>query len=134
MSEPKVSELLGNVGIQISADHVSNLLIKDQDAFHQEKDSLYEAGLPRSPWQHINDTSTRINGRNGYCHIVCHPLYTAYFPTEAKDHVTIIDVLSNQQGRRFLLNDDALGSLEALGLSLVKRRQVETAAPCNAHG
>src|ERR671924_1862174 len=102
MSEPKVAELLRGVGIQISAGQVSNLLIKDQAAFHGEKAALYEAGLASSPWQHLDDTSTRVNGQNGYCHIVCNPLYTAYFTTAAKDRLTIIDVLTNHRPRRFL--------------------------------
>src|SRR5207249_11926973 len=59
-----------------------NLLIKDHAVFHEEKAALYQAGLASSPWQHLDDTSTRVNGRNGYCHIVCNPLYTAYFTTE----------------------------------------------------
>ncbi len=124
MSEPKVAELLRSVGVQISDGQVSNLLIKDQAAFHGEKDALYQAGLASSPWQHLDDTSTRVNGQNGYCHIVCNPLYTAYFTTAAKDRLTIIDVLTNHRPRRFLVNAEALGYLEALGLSTVKHRQV----------
>jgi len=125
MSEPKVAELLHSVGVQISDGQVSNLLIKDQAAFHAEKDALYQAGLASSPWQHLDDTSTRVNGQNGYCHIVCNPLYTAYFTTPAKDRLTILDVLSNHRPRRFLMNAEALGSLEACGLSAVRRRQLE---------
>ena len=41
MSEPKILELFGSVGVQISEGQLSNLLIKDQDAFHAEKDALY---------------------------------------------------------------------------------------------
>jgi hypothetical protein len=124
MSEPKVAELLRSVGVQISDGQVSNLLIKDQAAFHGEKAALYQAGLASSPWQHLDDTSTRGNGQNGYCHIVCNPLYTAYFTTAAKDRLTIIDVLTNHRPRRFLVNAEALGYLEALGLSTVRHRQV----------
>jgi len=124
MSEPKVAELLRSVGVQISDGQVSNLLIKDQTAFHGEKDALYQAGLSSSPWQHLDDTSTRVNGQNGYCHIVCNPLYTAYFTTTAKDRLTIIDVLTNHRPRRFLVNAEALGYLKALGLSTVRHRQV----------
>src|SRR6266545_5412630 len=111
-------------GVQISDGHISNLLIKDQGAFHAEKDALYRAGLASSPWQHLDDTSTRVNGQNGYCHIVCNPLSTAYFTTAAKDRLTIIDVLTNPRPRRFLVNAEALGYLEALGLSTVRHRQV----------
>jgi hypothetical protein len=124
MSEPKVAELLRSVGIRISDGQVSNLLIKDQAAFHGEKDALYQAGLASSPWQHLDDTSTRVNGQNGYCHIVCNPLYTAYFTTTAKDRLTVIDVLTNHRPRHFVVNAEALGYVEASGLSAVRCRQL----------
>ena len=125
MSEPKVAELLRSVGMQVSDGQVSNLLIKGQAPFHAEKEALYQAGLASSPWQHLDDTSTRVNGQNGYCHIVCNPLYTAYFTTAAKDRLTIIDVLTNHRPRRFLVNAEAVGFMEACGLSTVRRQQVE---------
>jgi Transposase IS66 family len=124
MSEPKVAELLRSVGVQISDGQVSNLLLKDQTIFHAEKAALYQAGLASSPWQHVDDTSTRVNGQNGYCHIVCNPLYTAYFTTPAKDRMTILDVLTNHQPRRFLVNAEALSDVEVRGLSAVRRRQL----------
>jgi len=123
MSEPKIAELLRSVGVQISDGHLSNLLIKDQGAFHAEKAAVYQAGLASSPWQHLDDTSTRVNGQNGDCHIVCNPLYTAYFTTEAKDRLTILDVLTNHRPRRFLVNAEAVGFLAACGLSAVRRQQ-----------
>lgn len=125
MSEPKVAELLRSVGVQISDGQVSNLLIKGQAPFHAEKEALYQAGLASSPWQHLDDTSTRVNGQNGYCHIVCNPLYTAYFTTAAKDRLTIIDVLTNHRPRRFLVNAEALSFMEACGLSALRRQQME---------
>ena len=124
MSEPKVAELLRSVGVQISDGQVSNLLIKDHTVFHAEKAALYQTGLASSPWQHLDDTSTRVNGQNGYCHIVCNPLYTAYFTTATKDRLTVLDVLTNHRPRRFLVNAEALAVLEAGGLSAVRRRQV----------
>src|SRR5437016_11359056 len=129
MSEPKVAELLRSVGVQISDGQVSNLLIKGQAPFHAEKEALYQAGLASSPWQHLDDTSTRVNGQNGYCHIVCNPLYTAYFTMAAKDRLTIIDVLTNHRPRCFLVNEEALGYVEAFGLSAVRRWQVRQ-LPC----
>src|SRR3989454_1024345 len=124
MSEPKVAELLRSVGVQISDGQVSNLLIKDHAVFHAEKAALYQTGLASSPWQHLDDTSTRVNGQNGYCHIVCNPLYTAYFTTATKDRLTVIDVLTNHRPRRFLVNAEALDVLEAGGLSDVRCRLV----------
>jgi hypothetical protein len=124
MSEPKILEFFQHVGVQISDGTVSNLLIKDQTAFHIEKDAAYLAGLRSSPWQHLDDTATRVNGQHHHCHIVCNPLHTTYHTTPAKDRLTILDVLCNGAPRTFRLDDDALAYLDALGLAPVRRQQV----------
>jgi hypothetical protein len=123
-SEPKVAERLRSVGVQISDGPVSNLLIQDPTAFHEEKDALDQAGLASSPWQQLDDTSPRGNGQHGDCHIVCHPLYTAYVTTAAKDRLTILDVRTNHRPRRCLVHAAALRYREACGLATVRRRQV----------
>ena len=116
-TEPKLLEFFDHFGIQISAGQLSNLLIKDKEPFHAEKDAIYETGVRSSPWQHIDDTGARVNGQNQHCHVVCNPLYSAYFTTEKKDRQTVIDVLWNTRERRFLLNDEALGLLNSLRVS-----------------
>jgi hypothetical protein len=121
MSEPKILGLYEHVGVQISAGELSNLLIKEQAEFHVEKDAVYEAGLRSSPWQHTDDTSTRVDGQNQHCHIVCNPLYTIYATTPRKDRLSVLDVLRNRRERMFRLNDEALGYLEAVPLSKAKR-------------
>jgi hypothetical protein len=124
MSEAKIRELFVNVGIQIAEGTISNLLIKDQDPFHAEKDALYLAGLRSSPWQHLDDTPTRVNGHNQYCQIVCNPLYTSYHTTPSKDRLTILDVLRNGQPRRFRLNAEALGYLDQVTVSQITRERL----------
>jgi hypothetical protein len=104
-SEPKIAEFLEHIGVHISSGQVSNLLIKNQDRFHDEKDAVYKAGLRSTPWQHIDDTVTRVNGVNQHCHVVCSPLYTIYLTTEKKDRLTVIDVLTNLRPRVYLLLD-----------------------------
>lgn len=112
------------MGVQIADGHIANLLITDQGAFQAEKAAVYQAGLASSPWQPLDDTSTRVHGQHGYCHIVCNPLYTAYCTTEAKDRLTILDVLTNHRPRRFLVHAEAVGFLAACGLSAVRRQQL----------
>jgi hypothetical protein len=116
-TEPKILEFFGHFGIQISSGQLSNILIKDKETFHAEKDAIYEAGLRSSPWQHIDETGARVKGQNQHCHIVCNPLYSAYFTTEKKDRLTVIDVLSKASERRFLLNDEAFEVLRSLRVS-----------------
>ncbi len=115
-TEPKILEFFDHFGIQISSGQLFNILIKDKKAFHTEKDAVYEAGLRSSPWQHIDDTGARVNGQNQYCQIVCNPLYTAYFTTEKKSRLTVVDVLRNSNKRTFLLNAEALELLHLLKL------------------
>jgi hypothetical protein len=122
MSEAKIRELFVNVGLLIAEGTISNLLIKDHDSFHAEKDAVYQAGLRSSPWQHIDDTSTRVNGVNQHCQVVCNPLYTAYHTTAAKDRLTIIDVLRGGRPRTFRLNAEALSYLAQVPLSQTTRR------------
>ena len=124
MSEPKILELYRSVGVEVSDGQVSKWLIKDQVRFHAEKAAVYAAGLRSSPWQHLDETSTRVNGQNQHCHIVCNPLYTAYFTTKCKDRQTVIDVLRNGQARTFRVNAEALRYLEHVGLSRGTRQQL----------
>src|SRR3972149_3129159 len=121
-SEPKILEFFANVGIHISDGELSNLLIKEQDPFHAEKDAVYEAGLRSSPWQHTDDTQTRVNGQNQHCHVVCNPLYTAYHTRPTKERLTVLDVLRHGRERVFRLNQEALGYLENVHLSKAARQ------------
>jgi hypothetical protein len=108
-SEPKIHEFFANVGIEISEGQVSNLLIKNQSDFHQESAEVYEAGLRSSPWQHTDDTLTRVNGQNQHCHIVCNPVYSAYHTRPTKERLSVLDVLRQGRKRIFRLNEEALG-------------------------
>lgn len=122
MSEPKILEVFASVGVAISAGGLSNLLIRDQDAFHAEKAALYRAGLASSPWQHLDDTSTRVAGQNQVCHIVCNPLYTAYCTLTGKDRLRVIDVLRDGQSRAYRLNAEALAYLARTQLAATTLR------------
>ena len=124
-TEPKILEFFGHFGIQISSGQLSNILIKKKETFHAEKDAIYEAGLRSSPWQHIDETSARVNGQNQHCHVVCNPLYSAYLTTEKKNRLTVIDVLRNSSERCFLLNDEAFELLGSLRVSARIIRQLD---------
>lgn len=117
MTEPKIGEWFANMGIMISAGQISHFLTEGHEVFHREKEEIVEAGLNSSPWQHIDDTGTRVDGTNWHCQVICNPLYTAYFTTERKDRLTVIDVLRNRRKRVFRLNDEALALLRQFGVS-----------------
>jgi hypothetical protein len=125
MSGPKILDFFASAGLEMSSGYLSNLLVKDQETFHAEKDAVFEAGLRSSAWQHIDDTVTRVAGHNQYCHIVCNPLYTAYLTTPNKDRLTIVDVLRNGRERSFMLNAEALSYLERMSLAASHRERLQ---------
>lgn len=126
ITERKILDLLEDAQINISAGKVSEMLIKNHDTFHAEKDALYEAGLNSTPWQNIDDTSTRVNGQNQFCHILCNPFYTAYFTTSRKDRLTVLDVLKNFAPRTFILNKEAFGYIDIFKLPKAVVQQLRT--------
>lgn len=126
VTQPRILDLFGNAGISLSAGQLSNFLIKGHDGFHKEKDALYEAGLKSTPWHHIDDTSTRVNGQNQYCQILCNPLYTAYFTTPNKSRLTVIDVLRKFSDRTFLLNSEAFKYVDIFKLPASVVQQVHS--------
>jgi len=125
MSEPKIIEFFENIGVQISKGTLSNLLIKGHADFHAEKESVYAAGLASSFYHHLDDTPTRFNGKNNYCHVICNWLYTAYFTRAGKDRLTVLDVLRQGRQRIYLLNVEALAYLDGMPFSKETRRILE---------
>jgi len=97
MTEPKIGEFLGHFEIAISAGQISNLLVKALEPWHAEKAAVRDAGLASTTWQHCDDTGTRVNGVNYYCHILCNPYYTAYFTRPHKNRLTLIHLLQGTE-------------------------------------
>jgi hypothetical protein len=117
MSEPKILELLQTIGMHISAGQLSNFLIKDQEQFHAESTAVVQAGLASSPWQHLDSTTTRVDGKNEQCHVLCNPFYTAYCTEPGKDRLSLLRVLQGGTDPVFRLNELALTLLKELGVS-----------------
>jgi Transposase IS66 family len=107
MSEPIIRSLLTQAGVQISTGQISNLLIADQERFHQERLAILAAGLHASPWQHIDTTTTRVDGSNEQCHVLCNPLYTVYTTLPQRDRLHVLDVLRGGAPRGFRLDASA---------------------------
>jgi hypothetical protein len=132
MSERKILELVQSTGIVISAGTVSSLLTGGRTAFEAEAREVLKAGLASTPYQHLDDTSTRVDGEGQYCQIVCNPLYTAYQTTPKKDRRTIIEVLrgglSGGRPRTYRFDREADRHLVFLGLSAAARAKL-TAIP-----
>jgi len=117
VSEPKIHEFLGNVGILISPATISRILTKNIETFHQEKADIFKAGLESTRYQQIDDTGTKVNGEKQYVEIICNPFYTAYFTIPTKDRMSILDILQGGKSRFYFFNAEAFALLESFELS-----------------
>jgi hypothetical protein len=122
VSQPKIAAFLHDLGIDLSAGHVSHLLVQDQEAFHAEARAIGEAGLRSSPWQHLDDTGTPVGRQTQHCQVIANPLYTRYQTTPTKDRLAVRDVLRNGAPRTCLLDAAAVAALAALPLAAATRR------------
>lgn len=119
MSIPKIVEFYNNIGTLISGSYISNRLTKPayMDVFHHEKEEMHKVGLEVSSYIQIDDTTTRVNGQNYYTQIICNEFYTAFFTTERKNRLTVLNVLRNFESNSFLLNDETIIMLTQLRVS-----------------
>jgi hypothetical protein len=103
-------------------------LIHDQDGFHTEAAAVTAAGLASSPWQHLDDTATRVDGCNHHCFVLANPLSTRYQTRPGKDRLTVVDVLRDGAARTYLLDRPAQARLDAATLAR-RTRQALTQFP-----
>ena len=125
MTQGKLLEFLSDIGISISAGYLSNLLIKNQEAFEAEFKELYVEGLASSPWQHFDQTGARVGGINYTTNVICNPLYTVYLTTRKKDRLSVLRVLQNKTELEFTLNPLTYNLLKSLNLPNKWSKQLE---------
>jgi hypothetical protein len=116
-SEPKILELLESIDVHMSEGELSNLLIHDVEKFHKEAAEIHQAGLESSPWHQTDDTGTRVNGVNQYCHVLGNPLYSIYRTMPRKDRPTVLAVLRGTETPRYLVNEVAVALAANFGVS-----------------
>jgi hypothetical protein len=66
-----------------------------------------------------------VNGNNHYTHVLCDPYYSAFFTTERKDRLTVLDICRNFAPREFIYNDYAIGLLEVFKLPQKCRKLID---------
>lgn len=117
MSEPKILELLENCGIFISQSTISRILTNDESGFNKEKEKIFRAALESTPFQQVDDTTVRVNGKNQYSQIFCNPCYTAFFTVPHKNRLTILDILLCGKERTYIFDLKAFNLLSTFKVS-----------------
>jgi hypothetical protein len=116
LSLPHLHAFFQQAGLLISRGQVARLVTVGQDAFHTEQAAVLEAGLRSSPWQHLDATSTRVDGQPHACHALGNPLFTHYHTTPRQDRHTVVDVLRGGAPPRYRLDETTLALLRETAL------------------
>jgi hypothetical protein len=123
--QPFTLQTPSNVGIRTSAAYISTQWTDGHDHFNQEKEDIVTAAIARCTDQQIDDTGARVNGNNHYMHVLCNPHCCAFFTTERKDRLTVLDIFRNFAPRELLYNDDAIDLLDGFNLPRKYRQLIE---------
>ena len=126
VSQSLIHESLLDHGIDISIGEINNILIKDKDKFHEEKESLLDTGLKVSPYVVVDDTGARHAGKNGYCTHIGNEWFAYFKSSDNKSRINFLEIL---RGRHtdYILNKEALNYIKAHGLSISKLDRLESA-------
>ncbi|MFT7009222.1 MAG: regulator of replication initiation timing [Colwellia sp.] len=125
LPESGILTFFKNFGIQTSAANLSKQWTDGYENFNQEKEDIVTAGIANGSYQQIDDTGARVNGNNHYTHVLCNPYYSAFFTTERKDRLTVLDIFRNFAPREFIYNDYAIGLLEGFKLPQKCRKLID---------
>jgi hypothetical protein len=116
VTQPLILEELWELGVDISAGKVNDILTQGKERFHTEKEEILRAGLEVSRYVHVDDTGARHQGRNGYCTHIGNELFAWFESTESKSRLNFLKLL--QAGHiDYVLNDDAIEYMRAQKLS-----------------
>jgi hypothetical protein len=92
--QEKILKLLQSQGRVISAGEISNILVhKHLEEFSAERQAVLKAGLASTSYQHIDDTSMRVDGENHYVMTLCNPYYTSFFTNRRKKNRETVRLL-----------------------------------------
>ena len=115
VTQPLILQQLTEWGIDISSGQISNILIRDKEEFHAEKDELLSAGINNSSYIHVDDTGSRHDGKNGYCTHIGNEAFAWFSSTGSKSRINFLELLRGK-AIDYTINADALNYMQMQGL------------------
>jgi hypothetical protein len=112
VTQPLLLDQLDEIGVDISAGHLNNLLIEEKDRFHLEKDQILSTGLEVSRYINVDDTGARHKGKNGYCTHIGNELFSFFESTQSKSRINFLQMLRAGHSD-YSLNSDAIEYMQA---------------------
>lgn len=125
VTQPLLLEQLRELGLDISAGQIHNLLTDNREIFHQEKAAILTAGLQTSDYVGVDDTGARHQGHNGYCTALGNDLFAYFESTDSKSRLNFLQVLRGSSSG-YAINEVTLAywKRQQLAVDVVERLTV----------
>lgn len=107
VTQRELLKLVRSFGVDISSGQLSEILTKDKDAFHQEKNEILKVGLASSEQANTDDTGARHKGKNGFCTHIGNEFFAWFESTDSKSRINFLELL-RQEHKDYLINDNAI--------------------------
>jgi len=107
VTQPLIKEQLHELGVSISTGQINNIIIKNKERFHNEKDQILTMGLKVSRYINVDDTGARHDGQNGFCTHIGNEYFAWFKSTDSKSRINFLNLLRGES-KDFVLNDHAL--------------------------
>jgi hypothetical protein len=93
VTQPLIKEQLLELGVDISTGQINNIIIKNKERFHREKDQILSTGLKVSNYINVDDTGARHDGQNGFCTHIGNEHFAWFKSTASKNRTNFLDLL-----------------------------------------
>lgn len=125
VTQPLLLEHLLELGVEISAGQLSQILTHGNDELHQEKEAVLAVGIEVSRYLQTDDTGARHEGKNGYCTYIGNELFAWFKSTQSKSRVNFLELLRAEQSD-YVINAGALEYMQHRGLPKAKVALLES--------
>lgn len=112
VTQPLILEQLQEIGIDLSAGQLNNILSENKEEFHAEKADILTAGLEVSNYVNVDDTGARHAGKNGYCTHIGNELFAWFESTYSKARLNFLTLLRGEH-TNYILTPEAFDYMQA---------------------
>lgn len=125
VTQGRLLEQLRELGVDISAGQLSNILLEGHENFHAEKDELLPTARQISGTLHCDDTSARHQGKAAVCTHIGNDLFASFSTTESKSRLNFLRLLC-QPEEQYRLCEEARACLEFAGTGIKFQAKIES--------
>jgi len=125
VTQPLICEQLREYGVDISSGQVSNIIVKNKDKYHREKEQILSVGLKLSGHINVDDTGAVHQGKSGFCTHIGNEYFAWFESTESKSRINFLELLRGGH-TDYVINEDALEYMAIHGLPAFQLAKFDT--------